>query len=87
MPEPFPWARALAIGLGVLRLSPDEFWNMTPREFAAALHGLHGDPAAPLDRAALDALIARFPDRGRSGSSASPGHSALRSDRAYRTLR
>jgi uncharacterized phage protein (TIGR02216 family) len=87
MPEPFPWARALAIGLGVLRLSPEQFWNMTPREFAAALRGLHGDPAAPLDRAALDALIARFPDRGRSGSSASPGQFVQRSDRAYRTPR
>jgi uncharacterized phage protein (TIGR02216 family) len=60
---PFPWQRALAVGLGVLRLSPEQFWNMTPREFAAALRGLYGDPAAPLDRATFDALAARFPDR------------------------
>lgn len=62
---PFPWARALAIGLGVLRLSPEAFWRMTPREFAAALRGLYGEPATPIDRAALDALLARFPDRSR----------------------
>jgi uncharacterized phage protein (TIGR02216 family) len=63
MSAPFPWDRALAVGLGVLRLSPEQFWRMTPRELAAALRGLYGEPAAPLDRAALDALLARFPDR------------------------
>ena len=62
-PQPFPWERALAIGLGVLRLSPEQFWKMTPREFAAALRGLYGEPAAPLDRATFDALVARFPDQ------------------------
>ena len=61
--QPFPWTKALAIGLGQLRLSPEAFWRMTPREFAAALRGLYGDFAAPLDRAAFDALAARFPDR------------------------
>ena len=60
---PFPWAQALAIGLGVLRLSPDQFWRMTPREFAAALRGLYGEPQAPLDRKALEALAERYPDR------------------------
>jgi uncharacterized phage protein (TIGR02216 family) len=61
--EHFPWRDATAIGLGVLRLSPEQFWRMTPREFAAALRGLYGDHSAPLDRATLDALAARFPDR------------------------
>jgi uncharacterized phage protein (TIGR02216 family) len=61
--NPFPWAQALAIGLGVLRLSPEQFWRMTPREFAAALRGLYGDAPPPLDRAAFEALHARFPDR------------------------
>jgi len=60
--EPFPWPQALAIGLGVLRLSPEQFWKMTPRELAAALRGLYGD-AMPLDRATFDALRERFPDR------------------------
>jgi uncharacterized phage protein (TIGR02216 family) len=65
-PEPFPWERALAIGLGVLRLPPEQFWKMTPREFAAALRGLYGEPTAPLDRVRFEALMARFPDHGRN---------------------
>jgi len=60
--RPFPWPQALAVGLGVLRLPPEQFWRMTPRELAAALRGLHGDASTPLDRAAFDALRARFPD-------------------------
>jgi uncharacterized phage protein (TIGR02216 family) len=61
--EPFPWPHAMAVGLGVLRLSPQEFWRMTPRELAAALRGLYGEPASPIARSELDALMARFPDR------------------------
>ena len=60
---PFPWERAMAIGFGVLRLSSHDFWRLTPREFAAALRALYGEPAAPIDRAALEALARRFPDR------------------------
>ena len=60
---PFPWEQAMAIGFGVLRLSSRDFWLLTPREFAAALRALYGAPAAPIDRAALEALIRRFPDR------------------------
>jgi uncharacterized phage protein (TIGR02216 family) len=80
---PFPWERALAIGLGVLRLPPEQFWRMTPRELAAALRGLYGEPAAPLSRAELDALVARFPDRGdrarhaRASTRASTPHALL----------
>jgi uncharacterized phage protein (TIGR02216 family) len=61
-PAPFPWDQALAIGLGVLRLSPDNFWRMTPRELAAAMRGLFGESAGPPDRATLDELARRFPD-------------------------
>ncbi len=53
----------MAIGFGVLRLSSHDFWRLTPREFAAALRALYGEPAAPIDRAALEALAARYPDR------------------------
>jgi len=66
--RPFPWAEALAIGLGVLRLSPRDFWAMTPVELARAIAGLNGGmPAAPMSRGSLDALIARFPDGGSHG--------------------
>ncbi|MER2604812.1 MAG: phage tail assembly chaperone [Siculibacillus sp.] len=41
-------------------LAPAAFWSMTPRELASAL----GRPASRgLDRAALDELMRRFPDR------------------------
>jgi len=64
-PPPFPWPQVLAIGLGVLRLPPEQFWRMTPRELAAALRGLYGEPAAPIDRGSFEALARRFPDVAR----------------------
>jgi uncharacterized phage protein (TIGR02216 family) len=59
--QPFPWRQAIGFGLGVLRLSPDEFWRMTPRELAFAIEGRSGR-GAPLDRASLAQLMKRFPD-------------------------
>lgn len=60
--EPFPWDRAIAIGMGLLRLSPSAFWAMTPLEFAlAAGLGRGGGRDLP-DRRALAALMAAFPD-------------------------
>lgn len=59
---PFPWHAAMGFGLGVLRLSPDAFWRMTPRELTAAVQAVFGSGTAPLDRAAFTALRARFPD-------------------------
>jgi uncharacterized phage protein (TIGR02216 family) len=53
---PFPWADALALGLGRLRLLPDQFWSLTPRELML-MAGAGQTPAA-LDRARLEALIA-----------------------------
>lgn len=61
-PAPFPWERAIGLGIGVLKLSPHEFWTMTPRELACALRaiGMGGD--APPGRDILDQLMKRFPD-------------------------
>lgn len=59
---PFPWDAALAFGLGRLRLSPDAFWSMTPRELAAAA-GLLLPGRGELQRADLEALMRAFPDR------------------------
>lgn len=56
--EKFPWARVMELGMGVLRLSPREFWNATPREIAAAL----GGPAPSLARGLLEDLMKRYPD-------------------------
>ena len=54
------WDRLMAVGLGALRLSPAEFWSMTPRELRAAIGPLPGADAPGRD--ALDALMMRFPD-------------------------
>lgn len=54
----------MATGLGLLGLSPRDFWAMTPREYAAAARGRFGPPPseAALRRIDLDALMHRFPD-------------------------
>ncbi|SCW79734.1 rcc01693 family protein [Ancylobacter rudongensis] len=61
-PSPFPWQAAMALGFGRLRLSSQAFWALTPRELAAALRPFTGEARAPLGRAGLAALMARFPD-------------------------
>ncbi|MBI1204008.1 MAG: phage tail assembly chaperone [Rhodopseudomonas sp.] len=58
---PFPWRQAIGFGLGVLKLSPEQFWRMTPRELGFAIEAVTGR-GAPLDRAGLAALMKRFPD-------------------------
>jgi uncharacterized phage protein (TIGR02216 family) len=58
---PFPWKQAMGFGLGVLRLSPEQFWRMTPRELACAIEAATGR-IAPLDRRMLASLMRRYPD-------------------------
>lgn len=65
--KPFPWREAIGFGLGVLRLPPDHFWRMTPRELAYAVAAVRGPNTAPMDRTSLDALIRTFPDKPRGG--------------------
>lgn len=52
----------MEFGLGVLRLSPDDFWRMTPRELAHAARALFGRGGAPLDRTTFTELMTRYPD-------------------------
>jgi uncharacterized phage protein (TIGR02216 family) len=59
--QPFPWKQAIGFALGVLRLSPEAFWRMTPRELAYAIEAATGR-RAPLDRASLQQLMKRYPD-------------------------
>ena len=59
--QPFPWKQAIGFGLGVLRLSPEQFWRMTPRELAYAIETVTGR-SAPLDRAGLAQLMKSYPD-------------------------
>jgi uncharacterized phage protein (TIGR02216 family) len=60
--QPFPWKDAIGFGLGVLRLSPEAFWGMTPRELAAAIEAVHGSAPPPLERGPFEALMRRYPD-------------------------
>jgi uncharacterized phage protein (TIGR02216 family) len=56
------WQELMAFAFGVLKLTPDIFWAMTPREFDAA-----AQPYLPADtgtqRGALAALMQAFPDQ------------------------
>lgn len=61
-PAPFPWDAAIGFGLGVLRLAPEAFWGMTPRELAHAVTALRGPAVAPLQRSTLAELMTRYPD-------------------------
>ena len=69
--NPFPWADAIGFGLGLLRLSPDAFWRMTPRELAHAIRAVRGGTVSPLQRQDFENLMRQFPDRqadeGRDG--------------------
>ncbi|MBS3650796.1 phage tail assembly chaperone [Pseudaminobacter sp. 19-2017] len=59
----FPWEHAMALGVGVLRLSPKDFWSMTPRELERAMSVHFGRaPAAP-KRSEFAALMAAYPDK------------------------
>lgn len=64
--KPFPWDEAMQFGFGVLRLSPEAFWQMTPRELAQAVIGVRGQAVTPIDRGGLEQLMQRFPDPGAS---------------------
>lgn len=52
----------MAVGFGLLRLSPDVFWAMTPVEFAHAAGVLAPGRRAPPNRAELASLMSAFPD-------------------------
>ena len=53
----------MAVGFGLLTLTPAAFWSMTQREFSAAMRGRLGPtPEAPPSQHELAALMARYPD-------------------------
>ena len=64
MSERVDWGELMRVGLGLLRLPPDVFWGMTPRELGHALEGagLASPGISALRRDDLVQLIARFPD-------------------------
>ena len=58
----FPWDRLIALGLGLLRLSPRDFWAMTPRELAHVLRAFGAGETSGPSRSSLGAMMALFPD-------------------------
>lgn len=55
------WPMLLRAGLRGLRLTPAQFWQLTPAELQLML-ARDGVAAGPLDRSGLTALMQRFPD-------------------------
>ena len=62
----YPIQQYLEIGLGVLRFSPKEFWELSIVEFLSALNGYQltqgNKKAEPTQRQELEELMRRFPD-------------------------
>jgi uncharacterized phage protein (TIGR02216 family) len=52
----------MRLGFGVLRLSAEAFWALTPRELAAACAPFGRGAADAMPRGRLDALLTAFPD-------------------------
>jgi len=59
--RPFPWSEAIGFGLGILRLSPEAFWKMTPRELSLAIAAATGR-SAPIERGTFEQMMTRYPD-------------------------
>ena len=58
----FPWDAVSAFAFGILRLSPAEFWEMTPRELAMAMRPFLKGQGAP-SRSEFEILMHNFPDK------------------------
>jgi len=59
--EKFPWADVYRLGVLELRLSPNDFWTLTPRELAVLLGSM---PAGQRTmRAELVSLMNLYPDK------------------------
>ena len=57
------WGALMRAGLCELRLTPVQFWALTPAELM--LMTGRGAGSRALDRAGLEALVATFPDQER----------------------
>lgn len=59
--EGFDWSGLMVLGLHHLRLSPKEFWALTPYELLIIAYGSDKNNMR-LGRSELDALLEQFPD-------------------------
>jgi uncharacterized phage protein (TIGR02216 family) len=56
------WPELIGLACGVMRMSPADFWAMSPREFDAAARPFIAPQSEAPARRALDALMRQFPD-------------------------
>ena len=63
MTKLFPWQEAMQFGFGVLHLSSQAFWNMTPRELTQAIIAVRGRAPAAIERGDFEALMQVYPDK------------------------
>ncbi len=61
----FDWPALMRAGMQGLRLTPEQFWRLTPAELRLMLG--QGGAQSPLNRSGLDALMAAWPDGARAG--------------------
>lgn len=59
------WPGLMRAGMQGLRLTPDQFWRLTPAELRLMLGLEAAQP--PLTRARLEELAQAYPDRGNDG--------------------
>ncbi len=57
----FDWPALMRAGILGLRLTPEQFWRLTPVELRLMLGQGAGMPA--MNRKGLDALLAAYPDK------------------------
>lgn len=57
------WPGLMRAGMGDLRLTPDQFWRLSPVELRIMLGAEAAVP--PLTRARLEELAAAYPDQGK----------------------
>ncbi len=57
----FDWPALMRAGILGLRLTPDQFWRLTPAELRQMLG--QGAGMTAMNRAGLDALLAAYPDK------------------------
>lgn len=62
----FDWPSLCRLGIGELRLKPEEFWRLTPAELQMMVNPVG---VMPLKRSGLAALMDQFPDTLKE-----PGH-------------
>ncbi len=60
-PASLDWPALMRAGMVGLRLTPEQFWRLTPAELRLMLNLDSG--AAPMDRSRLARLMDAFPDR------------------------